>query len=54
LTYFQARYAAFKKMAELSPEASNAFIFEISILEDEKSPWALVQSLSHGCARGVF
>jgi hypothetical protein len=44
-------------MADLSPEVSNAFelpIFEISILEDEKSPCALVQNLSPGGARGVF
>jgi hypothetical protein len=39
---------AFKKMSDLSPEASNAVklpIFEISILEDEKSSWVLVQIL---------
>jgi hypothetical protein len=44
-------------MADLSPEASNYFklpIFEISILEDEKSPRALVQILSPGGARGVY
>jgi hypothetical protein len=48
---------AFKKNFDLSPEASNTFklpIFEISILEDEKSPWALVQILSPGGARGVY
>jgi hypothetical protein len=36
---FYARYVAFKEMADLGPEASNAFklpIFEISILKDEK------------------
>jgi hypothetical protein len=41
LTYFQPRYASFKKMTHLSPEASNAFqlpLFEISILEDKKGP----------------
>jgi hypothetical protein len=44
-------------MADLSPEASNAFklpIFEISFLKDEKSPQALVQILSPGGARGDF
>jgi hypothetical protein len=44
-------------MADLSPEASNAFklpIFEISILKDKKSPHALVQILSPGGARGDF
>jgi hypothetical protein len=48
---------AFKKMADPSPEASNAFklpIFEISILEDEKNPRALVQILSPGGTRGVY
>jgi hypothetical protein len=57
LTNFQERCAAFKKIFDLSPEASNAFklpIFEISILEDEKSPWALVQILSPGGARGFY
>jgi hypothetical protein len=46
LTYFQARYASFKKMADLSPEASNAFklpFFEISILQNKKRPRTLVQ-----------
>jgi hypothetical protein len=41
LTYFQARYASFKKMADISPEASNAFklpLFEISILKNKKGP----------------
>jgi hypothetical protein len=40
---------AFKRTADLSPEASNAFklpIFEISILKDEKKSHALVQNLS--------
>jgi hypothetical protein len=44
-------------MADLSPEASNAFklpIFEISILKDEKSPHALLPILSPGDARGVL
>jgi hypothetical protein len=44
-------------MADLTPEASNAFklpIFEISILEDEKSPRALIQILSPGGARGIY
>jgi hypothetical protein len=44
-------------MADLSPEASNAFklpIFEISILKEKKSPHALVQILSPGGARGDF
>jgi hypothetical protein len=43
-------------MADLSPEASNAFklaFFEISILEDKKWPRTLVQILSPGGARGV-
>jgi hypothetical protein len=38
LIYFQAQYVAFKKMADLSPETSNAFkrtLFEISILKDK-------------------
>jgi hypothetical protein len=33
------RYAAFKEMADLGPEASNAYklaIFDFSILKDEK------------------
>jgi hypothetical protein len=40
-TYFQERYVSFKKMAVLSPEASNAFklpLFEISILKNKKCP----------------
>jgi hypothetical protein len=44
-------------MADLSPEASNAFklpIFENSIHEDEKSPRALVQILSPGGAIEAF
>jgi hypothetical protein len=56
LTYFQARYASFNKIADLSPEASNAFklpFFEISILQNEKRPRTLVQILSHGGARGI-
>jgi hypothetical protein len=55
-TYFQARYVSFKKMADLSPEASNAFklpLFEISILQSQKGPRILVQILSPGGARGV-
>jgi hypothetical protein len=42
-------------MADLSPEASNAFkllLFEISIIKNKKGP-GLVQILSHGGARGV-
>jgi hypothetical protein len=38
-------------MADLSPEASNAFklpLFEISILKNKKRPRTLVQILSHG------
>jgi hypothetical protein len=56
LTYFQAQYASFKKMADLSPEASNAFklpLFEISILKNKKRHRTLVQILSHGGAGGV-
>jgi hypothetical protein len=52
----QAQYASFKKMAHLSPEASNAFklpLFEITILQNQKRPRTLVQILSHGGARGV-
>jgi hypothetical protein len=55
LTYFQARYAPFKKIAGLSPETSNAFklpLFEISIFMNKKRPRTLVQILSHGGARG--
>jgi hypothetical protein len=43
-------------MADLSPEVSNAFkltLFEISILQNKKRHWTLVQILSHGGARGV-
>jgi hypothetical protein len=43
-------------MADLSPEASNAFklpLFEISILKNKKRPRTLVQILSHGGARGI-
>jgi hypothetical protein len=56
LTYFQAQSASFKKMADLGPEASNAFklpLFEISILKIKHWPRILVQILSHGGARGV-
>jgi hypothetical protein len=41
LRHFQKRYASFKKMADLSPEASNALklpLFEISILKNKKGP----------------
>jgi hypothetical protein len=43
-------------MADLSPEASNAFklhLFEISILKIKKRPQTLVRILSHDGARGV-
>jgi hypothetical protein len=43
-------------MADLSPEASNAFklpLFEISILKNKKWPRTLVHILSHGGARGI-
>jgi hypothetical protein len=56
LTNFQARYASFRKIADLSPEASNAFklpLFEISILKDKKRPRTFVQILSPGGTRGV-
>jgi hypothetical protein len=53
LTYFQALYASFKKTADLSPEASNAFklpLFEISILKDKKRLQTLLWILSPGGA----
>jgi hypothetical protein len=56
-TYFQARYASFKKMADLSPETSNTFklpLFEIAILKDKKGPRTLVQILSPGGASCFF